>query len=93
MHNNLSKISWPDSQVKKYEFDFETDIFVLTIEDFQRVGWMIAFDNVDYNFVNDPVYISSAKFSEMGGLNIAEFSDDDGLIIKVIFRNSVAVCL
>ena len=93
LSSHLSKICWPDSQVKKYEFDFEADMFILTIEDFQRVSWSIRFDNVDFNFVDDPVYISDANFSELNGLNIAEFSDDDGLIIKIIYGNCAAVCL
>ena len=93
LNSHLSKICWPDSQVKRYEFDFETDIFILNIEDFQRVSWSIRFDNVDFNFVNDPVYISDAKFSELNGLNIAEFSDDDGLIIKIIYGDCVVACL
>jgi len=93
LHSNLSKICWADSQVKKYEFDFESDMFVLTIEDYQRVIWRITFDNVDFNFVNDPVYIADAKFSEFNGLSIAEFTDDDGLIIKIIYANSAAVRL
>ncbi|WP_371744358.1 type II toxin-antitoxin system RelE/ParE family toxin [Psychrosphaera sp. B3R10] len=70
-----------------------TYMFILTIEDYQRVSWSIRFDSVDFNFVNDPVYISDAKFSELNGLNIAEFSDDDGLIIKIIYGNCAAVCL
>jgi hypothetical protein len=93
LNHHLSKIFWPDSQVKKYEFDFDKDMFILTIEDYQRVSWSIRFDSVDFNFVNDPVYISDAKFSELNELNIAEFSDDDGLIIKIIYGNCAVVCL
>ena len=93
LHNHLSKIIWPDSKVLGYSFDSASNVFELNIFNYQSEKIRIRFTNTEYNFLDDPVYISSADFSEFNGSSIAEFSDDDGIVIKLVYENSEVLCL
>ncbi|MBU1310387.1 MAG: hypothetical protein KKE30_12765 [Gammaproteobacteria bacterium] len=91
--NHLSKIIWSDSTVAGYSFDSLSKVFELNVVDYQGKKLNVVFSNVECNFLDDPVYIVNACFSELNGLSIAEFSDDDGVVIKLIFANSEILCV
>ena len=93
LRNNLSKIIWSDSKIVEYSFAAKCKVFELTIVDYQNEKLKVRFTNVEYNFIDDPVYISNAKFSESNGESIAEFSDDDSVVIKIIYERSEVLCL
>lgn len=91
--NHLSKIIWSDSTVAGYSFDSLSKIFELNIVDYQGKKLNVVFSEVECNFVYDPVYISNACFSELNGVSIAEFSDDDSVVIKLIYAKSEILCV
>jgi hypothetical protein len=93
LHNHLSEIIWADSKVIGYSFDSTLNVFELKIVNYHSEKIRIVFTNIQYNFLDDPVYISSGNFSKSNGLCVAEFSDDDGIVIKLVYENSKVSCL
>ena len=93
MDINSSKLIWSDGIISSYTFDADLGSFTLYFTDYQRLSWEVKFINVVSHFIYDPVYISDAKFTLFNGLNIAEIYDDDGVIIKVVYEQSEAMCL
>lgn len=88
LDKKLSNLIWSDSSVKKCSYDSEKDLYLLEIVDYQNQELRVSFSEIKYSFIDDPVYISNAKFHADKGFYISEFFDDDGLVIKLVYLSS-----
>ncbi|MFD2166062.1 hypothetical protein ACFSJY_07250 [Thalassotalea euphylliae] len=87
LDEKLNNLVWSDSTISNYSHDLAENSFLLELKDYLFSQIKISFLDVDYSFIDDPVYISDAKFKFEDNLYVIELLDDDGIVLKLKYLN------
>ncbi|WP_199922587.1 hypothetical protein [Pseudoalteromonas piratica] len=88
LDEKLKNLVWSDSTISNYAHDLAGNRFQLEFKDYLFSQIKVSFLDVDFSFIDDPVYISNAKFKFEDNHHVIELFDDDGIVLKLKYLNS-----
>lgn len=87
MKSPLNEFIWSDSELKSINYLEPEHLLNLQIEDYTNTLYTFVFSGVSEVMTKDPSYfIDSTEYDE-NSLWILELSDDDGVCLKVKYKN------